>query len=149
MGKVPQFTWKILGRKEMLTVRNGKLDFGWDKGKFYFGNDNYYQRVNTYVLEGRSKDPNYMYSKMVFYVDPTNWLITWEICYDAKGRPWHVENYCWGAGGNWIPEPVMNHIDIQRQYTSHCMITKSQYNNNYKPAFFNLDNLKKVYPVGR
>ena len=148
-GKVVQYNWKYLGRKEMLTCRNGKLKPEWEEGKYTIGIDNYYQKVNTYLLEGRSKDPNHMYSKFIMYMDPWTWETTWTLLYDRKGKLLHFFNYQMGAGTAWVPEFIMTIVDVQRRYTSNSFIMEGVSNQGIKPEFLGIDSLKKVFPAGR
>ena len=149
-GKVYDYTWKLLGRKELLTVRNGKLkDPKWEKDGYFMGIDNYWQKANVWLVEGRPKDKNHMYSRFVLYLDPELWFATYTTHWDPKGRPLHMYYFMWGADADWFPEPIMPLIDIQRKYTSNCAFLGSEYNIGMKADYFDLDHLKKVFPVGR
>ena len=147
--KPTHYTWKLLGRKEMLSPRNGRLEAVWEQHKYVVGIDNYYQKINNYVLEARSEDPTHMYSKMIFYVDPYNWFVPWSLYYDRKGRPWHLEYFIWTADANWVPEPLQTYIDLQRVYSSTAVLLRSEYNQGIVPVFYDLDSLKREFPVGR
>ena len=40
------------------------------------------------MLEGVNKDPGYIYSKSIWYVDPELWHITYADKYDRQGKLW-------------------------------------------------------------
>jgi hypothetical protein len=46
------------------------------------------ERCNLLVVEVINKDPNYLYGKRVWYLDPTTYLILWTEIYDELGRYW-------------------------------------------------------------
>ncbi len=85
-------SYKLLGRKELLMARNQnaeqlvKNDI---KGMCYVSG---YQRerINMYILEVINKDPNYIYSKEIWYVDPENWKILYADKFDKQGRLWKI-----------------------------------------------------------
>jgi len=47
-----------------------------------------FERCNTYIVEVLSKDPDYIYSKRVWYIDPETYIIHWQEIYDELGRYW-------------------------------------------------------------
>jgi len=46
------------------------------------------ERCKTLVVNVISNDPNYIYSKRVWYLDPESYLILWTEIYDKKGSFW-------------------------------------------------------------
>ena len=46
------------------------------------------ERCNTLVVDAINKDPNYIYSKRVWYVDPETAIILWTELYDSSGKFW-------------------------------------------------------------
>jgi hypothetical protein len=84
--------YKSIGRKDLLVPRhNNSQDIiakhvpgnMWDSG-FKM------ERVNTFVIEAQHKDPNYIYGKQIYYIDPETWLIVWADKYDPDGKLWKV-----------------------------------------------------------
>ena len=51
-------------------------------------NGHKFERCNLLVVDAINKDPNYIYSKRVMYIDPETYYIMWEDIYDEKGRFW-------------------------------------------------------------
>jgi hypothetical protein len=89
-GQIPWFEWRLLGEKTMLASIHGvrlpptpcKGDGGltfcevWEK------------RPATYIVEGRSKLPNYAFSKRLIYVDKETSLIGTSDLYDWNDELW-------------------------------------------------------------
>jgi len=84
--------YNLIGRKELLVPRHnhsqdivGKHVPGnmWDSG-FKM------ERVNSFVIEAHHKDPDYIYGKQIYYIDPETWLIVWADKYDPDGKLWKV-----------------------------------------------------------
>jgi hypothetical protein len=91
---ISKLNFKSLGRKELLLSRHQNLQLikeGHTEG-LCVPNGIQYERINAYVLECSHKDPNYIYSKMIWYVDPETWWILYSDKYDRKGRLWKVFN---------------------------------------------------------
>jgi hypothetical protein len=85
---ISKMTYKYLGRKELLLARHQDLDQfkkGHREGYCLF-NGFQRERINMYVLECYHKNPNYVYSKQVWYVDPETWWILYSDKYDRQGK---------------------------------------------------------------
>ena len=48
------------------------------------------ERCNTYVVEIKHKDPNYLYGKRVWYVDAETFMIQYQELYDQLGQYWKL-----------------------------------------------------------
>jgi hypothetical protein len=91
-GAISFMKYKYLGRKELLLARHQ------DSSQFQKGHREGYclingfqkERINTYVLECTHKNPNYLYSKQIWYVDPETWRTHYADKYDRQGRLWRV-----------------------------------------------------------
>jgi hypothetical protein len=84
--------YKYLGRKELLLSRHQdteKLKDGHTEG-YCLVNGLQRERVNTYVLECAHKNPDYIYSKQIWYIDPETWWALYSDKYDKKGKLWRV-----------------------------------------------------------
>lgn len=84
--------YKLTGRKELLMPRHQdpmKLKANDIEGQCYVSG---YQRerINMYVVECKNKDPNYIYSKEIWYLDPENWVILYADKYDKLGKLWKL-----------------------------------------------------------
>jgi hypothetical protein len=84
--------YKYIGRKELLLARHQETDQlkkGHREGYCLF--DGFQrERIKTYVLECIHKNPNYLYSKQIWYMDPETWYILYADKYDKQGRLWRV-----------------------------------------------------------
>ena len=87
-GQIPRNTYKYIGKKDLLCSRQQ------DRAKLQRVNGQSMpngiarERLNTLVIEVVSKDPNYLYKKRVWYVDPESYYIQWTEIYDTMGRFW-------------------------------------------------------------
>ena len=90
-------TYKLVGQKDMLCARHQetpyeKLSRVEGQG---FWNGVQRERVKCWVVEAVNKDPNYIYSKRVWYLDPENWQFNIQEMYDRQGRLWKVQEEFW------------------------------------------------------
>ena len=85
-------TYKLAGQRDLLLSRHQKDPFRTltrinGQG---FWNGVQRERVKCWVVEGTNVDPNYIYSKRVWYLDPENWQMNVQEMYDRQGRLWKV-----------------------------------------------------------
>jgi hypothetical protein len=81
-------TYKALGRADLLVVRHQdgeKVQRVTGQG---FWNGATRERVNNWVVEVINKDPNYIYSKQIWYLDPENWQMNFKVMYNRQGELW-------------------------------------------------------------
>ena len=106
-GKTERNTYKLLAKKEVLLVLHEEKDV-WpehpeDKDEKGLappmcpgGN---FEKREMYVIEAVSKDPNYVYSKWIWYIDPATGEIIYSEMFDRKGKLWkciHQRHYMYG-----------------------------------------------------
>jgi hypothetical protein len=53
------------------------------------------ERVKCWVVEVINKDPRYIYSKRIWYLDPENWQMNAQVTYHKKGMLWKVFEWGW------------------------------------------------------
>ncbi len=91
-GQIPWFEWKLIGEKPMLASFHGEnlppKVCERDGGMTYC--ENWEIRPKVYIIEGKSKVPNYAYSKRVIYLDSEVYLIPYSDLYDKNGELWKV-----------------------------------------------------------
>ncbi len=87
-GPIQRNTYKYTGKKDLLCVRNQDMSKLTRPNGQGHGNGLMFERCNTLVVEAISKDPNYLYGKRVWYLDPETYIIMWTEIYDQKGRFW-------------------------------------------------------------
>jgi hypothetical protein len=92
-GHIQRNTYQLIGKKDMLASRHTDTKIFQRAQGQAIPNNVTRERVSTYVVEVKSKDPNYIYSKRVWYVDPETYLVLWTELYDELKRPWKCFEY--------------------------------------------------------
>jgi len=91
-GQIPWFEWRLIGEKPMLGSFHGEnlppKVCEKDGGMTYC--ENWEVRPKVYIIEGKSKVPNYAYSKRVIFVDAEAFAIPYSDLYDNNGQLWKV-----------------------------------------------------------
>jgi len=84
---------------EIIEEREYLLPFSYNAAKAWIDSKNGYalrdlglQRRPCYVLVMTQMDPNYIYSKRIYYVDKESFIIGWGAFYDQRGRLWRTYN---------------------------------------------------------
>jgi len=151
-GHISRNTYTLKGKKEMLLSRHQDMDP--KKVTRVSGqamcNGYTFERCNTYVVEAVNKDPNYIYSKRVWYIDPESYIIHWQEMYDKLGRYWkcfthHTQDLKTEKGEDknvWVGYTMQ---DLQR---THSGFTRMEYKGigiEVKPELYTLSNLQRTY----
>ena len=152
-GQITRNTYKLVGRKDLLCSRHQNLkDLQRVAGQGIYDGISF-ERCNTYVVEAVSKDPNYLYSKRVWYVDPESYYIACEEMFDKQGQLWKAfmmhQDYRETQTGAKRPfMPGMQFVDLQR---IHSGIANGDHyydpkiSSNVKANMFTIANLQKTY----
>ncbi len=145
-GPIQMNTYKYLGQKEALLVRHqdpSKLEH---TPGFCLWDGTQRERINAHVLEVTSRDPNFLYSKMIWYLDPETWQILYSDRYDRRGNLWKVldqHGYVANVKGIDINHFVSNQmIDVQRTHST-IAITEFEFLKELEPSMFSLQFLQK------
>jgi len=92
---------------EIIDEREYLLPWSYNAGRAWTDSKNGYairdlglMRRACYVLQLTQMDPNYIYSKRVYYLDKETFLAAWGEFYDQKGRLWRT----WDATFGYFPE---------------------------------------------
>lgn len=89
-GPVQIDTYRYLGQQDMLMGRHtDSVKLVHTKGKCLFDGTQR-ERIKVHVVEATSKDPNFLYSKMVWYLDPEDWQMRYSDRYDRSGKLWKI-----------------------------------------------------------
>jgi len=83
-----KYTYK--GKKELLTQRHDGLAQVTRESGIGFSNGMAFERCNLLVVEAVNKDPNYIYGKRIWYLDPETYYIMHTEIYDQQGRFWKL-----------------------------------------------------------
>lgn len=147
---VSKNTYSFKGRKEMLLARHqdpAKLQRTAGQA---VPNGFTFERCNTYVVEVKHKDPHYIYSKRVLYIDPETYMIQWQEMYDELGRFWKCfiqptaqVKMANGEMKNFMA--ALNFNDFQRTHAGYTAIKPTRVGVAISPDTFLLGNLQKTY----
>ena len=92
-GHIPKNTYRFLEQREMLAARHQDLEqLQRKKGQpFFHGQQR--ERIKVYIVEAVNKNPNYVYSKEFWYLDPETWLFLYKETWDRQGRLWRFSDF--------------------------------------------------------
>jgi len=149
-GHIVRNIYELKGKKDMLLSRHQDMDKVTRKTGQGFPNGYDFERCNAWVVDVVNKDPNYLYKKRVWYVDPETNTIMWQEMYDQLGRFWKC--FCHhtrqvktkqGEMKNYAVGLTME--DFQRTHSGWTNITVKEIGGNVKPSMYTLSNLQKTY----
>jgi len=152
-GQLSRNTYTLKGKKDLLCSRNESLVGTTRTAGQGMLNGHKFERCNLYVIDAVNKDPNYIYSKRVMYIDPETYYIMWEDIYDEKGRFWK----CFGnftrpvkaQNGSMVPSIVGTVFnDFQRTHSGLSDQERNQAPNVSLPVnskMFTISYLQKTY----
>jgi len=145
-GKPSNYEWKYLGRKKIFGSPNAKPEAQMMKGKLLGGCDQYWNRINSCVLQGIPKITSPV-AKFDLYLDPVTYYPLWAIYYDKKGREWCIYFSCRSIDTRWKTYPVnMIMFDVQRQHSSDTYLVGAGGDVDWlNPGFLTMDNLRKYF----
>jgi hypothetical protein len=141
-------TYKYVGRKELLTCRHQDIKrLKHIKSEGWFNNLQR-ERINTYVLEVKNEEPDYVYSKQVWYLDPENWQMDVKTMYDKEGRLWKVMDMFYdevpGYGGAKVATIIADTTtDIIRKHSGTSIRTNEFTGKPIPEGIFTVGNMQK------
>jgi hypothetical protein len=149
-GYLSANTYSYKGKKELLLARHQDVNNIKRIAGQSLANGYTFERCNTYVVEVVNKDPDYIYSKRIWYIDPETYIIHWQEIYDELGRFWKcfmqptqdfkMEN---GEIKNFMAANVLQ--DFQRTHSGHTTIKVDKIGHKVSPKIFYLSNLQDTY----
>lgn len=89
-GPISLNTYRYLGAKELLLSRHQSYKTLEHDPGICLWNGVQRERIKAHILEVTNNDPNFLYSKMIWYLDPESWQILYSDRYDRQGRLWKV-----------------------------------------------------------
>ncbi|MCP4714263.1 MAG: DUF1329 domain-containing protein [Deltaproteobacteria bacterium] len=150
-GHVQRNTYKLSGRKELLCSRRADISkYERTPGQAIPSNI-VRERINTYVVEVKSKDPNYIYGKRVWYLDPETYLVSWTDIYDDLGKFWKCfevqsTEFASEQGGTKILPSGYITLDVQRKHAANLLSAyKKVGQKKVDMKMFTISNLQKTY----
>ena len=153
-GQLNRNTYTLKGRKDLLCSRHTDMKASTTRTEGQgLVNGITVERCNTLVVDVINKDPNYLYSKRVWYVDPESYIILWTEIYDSNGKFWK----CFMQNTNLLPTMIgdMKHFIVGTQFEdfqrNHSGLSDQDHTLKPKitldvPAdLFTVGNLQKTY----
>lgn len=87
-GKIADFNWTLIGKKEMYVAYHTLTNHQRVKGKLMHPDDLRYELRTVLIIDGVNKNKDYSYGKMRVYLDTDSWAMTSDDIYDRKGNLW-------------------------------------------------------------
>ena len=146
-GPISLNTYRYLGAKELLLARHTdaeKLDHT-RGGCMWSGVQR--ERIKSHVVEAVNLDQNFLYSKMIWYLDPETWQILYSERFDREGKLWKVLDQqgfvAKGYGGTEVNYFCANQmIDVQRTHAT-MATAKFEFGVELPQSMFKIDYLQK------
>ena len=146
-GPVSFNNYKYLGTRDYLMGRhNDAAKLEHKSGECLWKNTQR-ERVKLHAIEAKSKDPNFIYSKMIWYLDPESWQMLYADKYDRQGRLWKVQDQIGFVGKGYQGVPVTHFntgqmIDVQRTHST-MAISTFEFGQEFPMDMFTLQYLQK------
>ena len=107
--------YKLVGQKDMLVARHQETPYKTlsrvtGQG---FWNGIQRERAKCWVVEAVNKDPNYIYSKRVWHLDPENWQLNIQEMYDRQGRLWKLQEMFYEEYKMKEAEGMVTHVNAE------------------------------------
>jgi len=120
-GHIKRNEYRLIKTQEVLMGRHSDKKLPPTKGNIdYSGIQR--ERINCYVVEFISKDPGYVYSKRICWIDPETWRMPFEDQYDQQGRLWKTTEFTaapvQAKGGMVTTVFSSNTVDLQRVHST-------------------------------
>jgi len=146
-GPVSINAYKYLGAKEYLMSRHNDSSKLERKPGDCLWKGTQRERVKVHVIEAVNKEPNFMYTKMIWYLDPESWQILYSDRYDRQGRLWKVQDQIGfvGKGHDGVPVTHFNAgqmIDVQRTHATMATSTL-EFGKEFPQEMFTLQYIQK------
>ena len=95
-GQLIRNNYTLKGKKDLLCSRHTDMKATTRVAGQAMSNGLTLERCNTIVVDVINKDPNYIYSKRIWYLDPETAIILWTEIFDANGKFWKcfMNNTC-------------------------------------------------------
>jgi hypothetical protein len=147
-ARIARFTYELIDKKELLCGRRvSHKELVHVEGRLMWQNMAR-ERIKTFVVKAISKDPQYLYSRQIFYIDPEYWNIQMTEKYDKQNQLWKIGDYAYGRypapNGEIIADYCTGQImDVQRKHGLYAANAPMIYYpnplplSNFKPSALN------------
>jgi len=138
-------TYKLLGKKNIYIGKNQKDNPEYNVKSYGQSTNEVLEKWPVYILELKSKDPNYSYGNKIIYVDvETCKPIVCEMT-DRKGRPWKMINMPQRMLSDRMDCVAYDVYDLQSRCASlYDLHALDIMNKNPEPEIFTIAYMKKV-----
>ncbi len=139
-GNVAWFEWKFLGEKTVLGSFHSKdLPVVWGEGSGDFLHVSEWEPREVYMVEGKSRLPQYAYGKRVIYLDKETYKIPYSDIYDQGGELWKmwINNFKYSAypyeGAKYgfdypvTYNPSITMVDMQLEHATFCALPSHRF----------------------
>jgi hypothetical protein len=146
-GPVQINTYSYLGQKDVLLARhNDSQKLSHTPGKCLWDGVQR-ERIKAHVIEAVSQDPNFLYTKMIWYLDPETWNMLYSDRYDRRGNLWKVMDQFGFLGTGYEGMEVAHFdanqmIDVQRIHST-CASSVFEFGKQFDARMFTLQYLQK------
>ena len=90
-GQIAWMDWRLLAERPVLAAfHTSHFPVKWAEGAADWAFDGEWETRDVWVIEGRSKLPQYAYSKRVLYVDKEIVVVAYSDMYDRGGELWKI-----------------------------------------------------------
>lgn len=145
-GKVSDYNWTLLGKKELLMPYHSPTSNFKFTNKMIDPGTYRYELRTVYVVDGVNKDKNYVYSKRRIYLDADSLEVNSYQVWDRKGSLWKYGEL------NLIPDPkqkilaIANHsmYDLIAKRSSHAYNVHQSVNIGLKEDFFSATRIQTL-----
>ncbi len=152
-GQLVRNNYTLKGKKDLLCSRHTDMKKTTHVPGQGVSNGLTLERCNTVVVDVVNKDPNYLYSKRVWYMDPESCIILWSEMYDQTGKFWKcfMNNTCPIQSKIGQMKPFIVATQVEEFQRTHSGLSDQQY--FYNPEItidvpsdlFTVGNLQKTY----
>ena len=116
-GNPAWMDWRLIGTRRVLApMHTRNFPARWSEGAANFLFDDTWEMRDVYVIEGRSRLPDYAYSRRVIYLDRHSFVIPYTEMYDQKGRLWKAWVNQWKIGRKPFEGAVRAVYDYEQQF---------------------------------
>lgn len=144
--------YKLVGQKDFLVARHADEPYKSLKrvSGQGFWNGVPRERTKCWVVEAINKDPNYIYSKRIWYLDPENWQMNVQEMYDRQGKLWKLMEQFYSEYKLAEAEGMASHVnsehtvDLIRRHGSVGQYQIYKIGTTLDPKIFSVANLQQL-----
>jgi hypothetical protein len=144
--------YKLIGQKDVLVSRHAddpKKNITRVTGQTFW-NGIPRERTKCWVVEAINRDPDYIYSKRVWYLDPENWQMNVQEMYDRQGRLWKLLEQFYNEYKMIEAEGMVTHVsaeqtvDMVRRHGSVAVYEIHKLGTSLDEKIFSVANLQQL-----